>query len=640
MFFLNLGMGEFIALLGALSGIIVTLYLLDRAKKKRIVSTLRFWASATHAEVEQNRRKVREPWSLILQLLSLLLLLLAIAQLQWGARKRRGSDNVVLLDTSAWMASRVKQGTLMDEAKRLAQKYVASLASTDRVMLVRVDALTTPITSFTSNKDQITQSIKQSSAGYSSLNLEQAFAFAERAQRGSDGEGGEVVYIGARRIAEPMDSQVALPPGVRVIPVGPIAENCGIRRIGARQSPTEPNTWLASVSVKNYGSQARQLQLQVTYGGIEFAPKLVPLAPGEEKSIPFSWSTTAAGWLNVKLTPGDSLPADDHALLELPKASALRVAVYTSRPDVLRPLLAANHNLQPTFLRPDQFQEKPNADVAILDQFAPSRSPVVPSLWIDPPRENSPLPVFDQENNVELKNWHTNNPIGAGLHSKGTRVHKASLFRNAGDDIIVASVDRGPIIIGRPAHQQQPKLAAIGFDPLDGAMRFELTTPILFANILRWLSPDAFRNLELNSGTVGNISTPVDASEQPEKIRVRDDKDNAVPFTVRDQTLQFYVSNPSIVRLTSENRERIFSLTLPELAGNEWKPPQQASEGLPLASRFVPSARDLWKWLAIAGLLGLLLEWLLFGDRRIVRYQPGTPAKSKENARKRELVAK
>ncbi len=115
MFFLNLTAGEFLALFGALGGLIAALYLLDRTKRKKVVSTLRFWTAALTAEEQQSRKRMREPWSLVLQLVSLLLLLLAIAQLQWGTRERRGRDHVLLLDTSSWAAELTGRGTLLDQ---------------------------------------------------------------------------------------------------------------------------------------------------------------------------------------------------------------------------------------------------------------------------------------------------------------------------------------------------------------------------------------------------------------------------------------------------------------------------------------------------------------------------------------------
>ena len=109
MFFLNLSLPEFLAVLSSLSGVVVALYLLDRLRKKHTVATLRFFAVSERAPVLKHRRKLQQPWSLILQLVSLLLLLLAIAQLRWGSPARASRDHVLILDTSAWMNARSGQ---------------------------------------------------------------------------------------------------------------------------------------------------------------------------------------------------------------------------------------------------------------------------------------------------------------------------------------------------------------------------------------------------------------------------------------------------------------------------------------------------------------------------------------------------
>src|SRR3954454_2274589 len=140
MFLLNFGLAEFLGIFGAVSGLVVTLYLLSRSRRKLTVSTLRFWTEATQPVSSRQRRRIQQPWSLVLQLLSLLLLLLAVAQLRLGSRETTSRDHVLVLDTSSWMAARSSaKRTLLDDAKVKAKQYVRSLASTDRVMLVRAD---------------------------------------------------------------------------------------------------------------------------------------------------------------------------------------------------------------------------------------------------------------------------------------------------------------------------------------------------------------------------------------------------------------------------------------------------------------------------------------------------------------------
>ena len=130
--FLNLGLGELLGLIGVISAGVVALYLLDKSKKRLSVSTLRFCTPATARTDLKHRRKIQQPLSLLLQLLSLILLLIAIAGPQFGIFDGPGRDHVLVLDTSAWMGSTTQQGTLLDQAKanawldaRMAQAPIA-----------------------------------------------------------------------------------------------------------------------------------------------------------------------------------------------------------------------------------------------------------------------------------------------------------------------------------------------------------------------------------------------------------------------------------------------------------------------------------------------------------------------------------
>ena len=144
MYFLNLSLLQFLAIFGSISVISVALYLLDRSRRKQVVSTLRFWVAAENPVAAARRKHVQQPWSLLLQLLGMALLLLAIAQLRLGAPALAGRDHVLILETSAWMGARSGNRTLMDIARDRAIRYVRALPARDRVMLVRADALATP----------------------------------------------------------------------------------------------------------------------------------------------------------------------------------------------------------------------------------------------------------------------------------------------------------------------------------------------------------------------------------------------------------------------------------------------------------------------------------------------------------------
>ena len=161
MFLFNLSLFELLALTSAVSGVVVALYLLSRSRRKVVVPTLRFWQQATLPVPSSRRRRIQQPWSLILQLVSLALLLLAIAQLKVGDREKASRDHVVLLDSSSWMGARSARGTLLDEAKVKAKAFVRALPRSDRVMVVRVDGLASPVTGMESDRGVLERAIDE-----------------------------------------------------------------------------------------------------------------------------------------------------------------------------------------------------------------------------------------------------------------------------------------------------------------------------------------------------------------------------------------------------------------------------------------------------------------------------------------------
>lgn len=628
MFFLNLTAAEFFVLLGALAGLITTLYLLDRMKRRKIVSTLRFWTPAFTADQQQSRRRMREPLSFVLQLVSVLLLLLAIAQLQWGIRQH-GRDHVLLLDTSAWTAEKTGRGTLLDREKGIARQYLAGLGVTDRVMIVRADNLSTPALGFSSDRLHLEQAVNESASSFSALNLDQALTFASHAQAASGGRG-ETVYIGPGLAGEVPKAEKSFP-NLRVIRVEADRKNCGIRRIGVKPREDESGSWDAVVTLRNYGPAAQSIRLNTQFAGTAFAPRFIYLLPNQEKTAEYTFETDTAGVLAVEIQPGDEFPQDNRAEVWLPRNRALRLAVFTERPDVLRPLFEADRRLSVTIASQSQYNPRPEADVMLLDEMAPPSPPQIPCLWIAPPRAASPVNVRALILNASFKNWDSSSFLGTGLYAKETPLPEAEVFETSADDVAIGNIKEGPVVVARPETKGHARLAIIGFDPFSGDLRFQVTTPLLFAGLTHWLSPQAFRLADATADPTGAVTVSLDQGEHRDQIRVTDQSGVSMPFTVRDHTVQVFAARPSLVRIASEYRERILSLTLPDVADLRWTPPAGTSQGLPPASGFLPPSIDLWKWLAILGAAILILEWKLYGGRRTtLKKSRGSPDRARE----------
>jgi len=614
--FLNLGLGELLGLVSAISAGVVALYLLDRSKRRQVVATLRFWKPADVRTELKHRRRIQQPWSLVLQLISLALLLTAIAGPQLGVFDGLGRDHVLVLDTSAWMGAITQRGTLFDQAKTTALAYVRALPRRDRVMLVLADALATPATAFESNRNIVESAILASQPGASALQLGQALEFAQRVQKQQSQRPGEIALVGATRVSPEESALAALPSNLRLLAIEAPQENVGLRKIGVRRSPTAADSWEIFVAVRNYGRRPQTVDLSVQYAQSPAGNRRLTLAPGTEEQATFLYQEKAAGWVEARLNVRDAVPQDDRAVVEVPRQAALKMVVYSNDPQSVRALFAANPLVETEFRATSTYDPASQADVVVLDRFAPPSPPKSHSIWIEPPATGSPVPIRTTLNGVALERWSTETALGSGLYTRDVTLESTEVFTPVAGDITVASVAGGPVVVARDGAAKQ---IVIGFNPGRASMKYELASPLLIANALRWMNPGTYRRWELQAGTVGSVSVPLDKGSQPGSVKVLDESDQALPFTVEDGVLRFFSGKPGTVRVRMGDRESVYSLTLPDLAEASWKAPASLAKGLPKASLAGSTTTDLWPWLALAGALGLLADWLLYGRTRALR---------------------
>jgi hypothetical protein len=305
--------------------------------------------------------------------------------------------------------------------------------------------------------------------------------------------------------------------------------------------------------------------------------------------------------------------------MELPAQPTLTVTVYSAEPELLRPVLDATPRVKPIYRKPAEYRAD-DKGLVILDRFIPPQRPAADSIWIDPPAAGSPIPVRTTVEKVAFAGWDTTHPAAAGLRAKDFKLERASVFEAAPTDGRIGSVESGPVIVARPG---KPKIVVLGFHPALSPMRYELATPLLFANLLRWVSPEVFRRWEISGGSVGTVKLALDQQTDGKDVKVSAEDGSPLPFTVRDRTVDFFAGAPGAVKVVAGDREYLYSLTLPELGDSKWQPPADAHTGMPRFAAVFDNSTDVWPWLALLGTAGLIAEWLLYGRfRRMQRTGP------------------
>jgi len=613
---LNLTLAQFLTTFGVIAAFSVALYLLDRNRRKQVVSTLRFWVTPGLPSPVTRRRKIQQPISLLLQLLGMLLLLLAIAELHWGggaSGARR--DHILIIDTSAWMRAGVPgrpNANLMDLARANAISWLRAVPDSDRVLLVRADALATPATAWESNHVKVARAILETRPGATAINLGQSLEFARQLQKQTGSVGGEIVYDGPGRIGA-AEADAAVPanvPILRYLQVPDPSENVGLRSVGARRSSSARDSWDLLVRLRNYGRTTRSVNVTLNLGHAPMGMHSVTLAPASEQETTFTVHTKAAGLAEVRVYPPDAFAADNYASLELPAQRSLHVVVYSDAPDQWRPALEADPRVTPEFRKPRDYTPA-NDGLLILDRFHPEQMPAGNTLWIDPP-EKSPIAIRGHVGEPSGLQWAPDQPLSAGLREHDLQIPSTAILESGPNDIKVAEVDKGPVIAARVSADGKAKTIVMGFSPFAGSLRYELAAPLLLANELRWFAPDVFRDVDVTAQSAGNVSDTFSAPAGSD-VQVITDAGTNLPFSLHDGKIQFFTGTPARVSVISVNTERVYSLTLPEMWDTKWTPPAGVRRGIPAWNDSLRRSTDLWPWLALLGAAALVAEYLIYG---------------------------
>ena len=199
--FLNLTLVQFLAAFGAIAAISVALYLLDRTRRKQVVSTLRFWVEPGKAAPVTRRphpatsfltTAIDRHGSVAARHCGI-----PVRRAQGGAARSCARAGYLRVD-GRFVAEGAHRNdaTLMDLARANALAWLRAVPTADRVLVVRADALATPATAWETDRRNVARAILESQPGATALNLSQSLQFASQLQRGSGSVAGEIVYVG------------------------------------------------------------------------------------------------------------------------------------------------------------------------------------------------------------------------------------------------------------------------------------------------------------------------------------------------------------------------------------------------------------------------------------------------------------
>lgn len=639
-----LTLGEVAGISALAAAIAVWLYLRQPRAARLRVSTLRFWESAPSGSSSARRRKLREPWALLAQILFLLLAIAALGNPRWGIATL-GRNVAIVLDAGAWSQMRAANGrTWLDDIRSEAQDLVQRLPSDDRIVILRADSDGAALVPFTTDHGALRAALTNLQSSSTVADIPRALeqgrdALATGTSASPNTPPGLLVYIGPGLMdekqagaldafrqslapataASPTASASQAAPAAAVAPeflvrlVGdePPLENVGITQLALRRNASASDEWGAMTQIKNYNNAPARVTLRLSVGGHVFREEEVLVAADATQSVSDDFTSLSGGLLQAEIAPGDRLLADNRATIVLPSSQPVMVAVATSRPSFeakMKAVLSANPYVKTNFVHAGATQAP--ADVTLYDGPIPAGAGGAAAISF------VSAPVDSPARRVRLGNWNSGHPVTRWIESRDVSVRAGETLKPEADDVVLASsspetggastsAPPQPLIWAREANGRRSVIA--NFDPLDSNFTEESAFPLLMAASIEWMTHPIEEQGEFL--TTGSVDLPLTLS------RITSPAGRDVLFAAEDSNTHFFGGESGLYRVTDGNQTLEVPVNVPMLPTYRMAP--TAAEAAPLGAQPIPiEQQELWRWLVALALIALWLEWRLFYYRR------------------------
>lgn len=418
----------------------------------------------------------RLDWTFFVELLILSLAVLAMAQ---PYVIHRGNPIALVLDNSAAMQAKTRDGTTRFDKARDEADAMLSHSDASSVAIY----LTAPQPHQASPRPMIPADASAALAAIRPLDApsDPAALVNLLTELSSGSRFSKVIFAGARPLAPPT------PARINAITVGDPIDNFAIGSFTLRRETFGAEALHARITIANFSTAHKDLQVEVTGDGRHLGTAKASLDAGETGMVEFP-SLPPAVVYKAQLTPADGFALDNTAYAT--SGSVKNVSILFVSPN---PADASGLNQIPgvsvAAKAPDAFTpaDLANIDLAIFEFSAPKELPAVNSMLVMPP-PGDPVFHFDASPfvTVTVTGWSTTDPLTDSVNFRLLNIRQGELF---GVHPWMASVVDGPggglLLHGE---RQGHRFVATGFNPFPYLGRRNLPMSILTLNVLGYLA--------------------------------------------------------------------------------------------------------------------------------------------------------
>lgn len=621
--FSGLDWGTLSTIAGMAAVSVTVLYILKLRKRRVQVPFSPLWR-----QVLSEKQHASDLWKRLRRLFSWLLHLLLVALLAFGLADPHlenevveGRHIVLLIDTSASMASTDVSGAMnrLELARQKAQNVLETVGPEDRVMLVTFADQLMPLSPFVSETSVLEPSLRSLKVMATGTAYEEALDFAADSLR--DKKRGELVIISDGAGFVPSAETLDLGAGttVRHLKVGESAGNLAVTGFNVRRYLANKLDYELFVRVESFFDRPVDAEVEIWADGRLVDAKPVALK-AREVFQQFYPSQAVAGErlearVRVKTSDArDVFPLDDRAYALLPELQKTSVLLVSDGNLYLEGPLLLNQNIDLKTVSPAAYTAAQTADVVIFDRVAPTGAEKGNFFYIAPQGTDSPWEIKGTVNDPIITQVRRSHPLMRWISLKDLNIGNVQRLGLTGaDEAVATSIEGAPIVVAR--REDTRSLVALSFDVRNSDFPLRVAFPVFLLNVIDFFNIDESALIE--SFTTGNAWS-VEVPDGVEQVTIRRPDGSIVDAKAIENRVVVYGEIAGFFELTAPG----FSKTV---AGNISNPeeskigPQDIQVGAKDVVRDTQSLvfdrHELWIWAVLLTMLLLLAEWVSYNRR-------------------------
>jgi Ca-activated chloride channel family protein len=596
---------------------IVALYFLKARRPTQLVASTLWWRPLTlDRQAAVPWQRLRPSWLLVLQILAAGLVVGALVQPALASAQALTGQTIVVIDTSETMQATDVAPSRFGQAVADARALVSRLGPHARMTLINMDADPVVLASSEGERQPLLQALGQLRPTDGPADLQDALQLAVAAA-GARATGTQLVLL-SDGITTALGEPVTLPFPIEYRRIGVGGENAGVTALTVVPGLTGSS---AVAHVQNFGQVANRLTVEMAADGHLTDAQAVDLPAGGDDDVTFP-VPPGTSYVKVTLLPGDDLAVDDSAVAVASPPRQIRVLLVTAGDVFLEDALELRPDVEVATERPSAWSagqaSSPSVDLLVFDGFVPPRLPArTPYLVVGPPPDAAigsgpaaaPGPLLPAEANDPLL-------YDVDLADIATVLSASLTGSHFGAPVITSAA--GPVLMVRGPGDGGPAAAVLGIYLHDSDLVLRSAFPVLVTHLSEYLAPDAAPTPSQSAGAAVTLAPGPRAMEvivtQPDG---HTDVVQTVGGTAHGGTVLFTgTSEVGLYRVTVVERggARQESYLAVNALGTSIRPLQSLEvtgtpgNALPTTSLY----RSLWPALAVAALLTLLLEWVVY----------------------------